>query len=472
MSRIKKCFKFCFKVTAIILLLLAAFIGYYSIDSDPPDLSEFNVEYPEVPKEENLFYQLRVLSLDLEALFDWKDGQLSMGNLPKDYDAFYINTQDLYNRIDKCLELKVYVQGAGMEVGKTKFNDVGILRKVSWLLQVRLLRAVKQGEQRLFWQYAQQYQNYLGKVSQWPRSLMSYLVAKSSRVGFLRLLNFTISHRSEDWIDDQNIALLQRVNEDLIFVRALKGEAHFVGESQEPYTKETAKQLDFILGPKGFYTKLYNFSKFPYSYRANKTHRLCVQFYDVEIKKYQSLDFFPSYRTEEAFDFNTRFYEPNAVGKALFSVAGPAIKNTVKKVFEQKTYWQLLVLKTLCKRYEKKHGSLPNDLSHILESHMDVNDIDLFTGGKVKYDQKKRIVYSLGYESDQAKKEMEDSPFCKMINDDLDELIDSVDWDEVKAQKDDQEPQLSSWARFVVDYQSFKDTAGLSSLDSKIWVRL
>ena len=450
----------------LLLLYVILFVGYHSFDTSEPDLSDFVVDYPKVSDEENLAFQLRKLDPEIQALFKG-DGILSVESLPKNYENFEKQTAELYKKIDKALNSKVYLAEPQLDPKQMDMKPLITIFKLRDLLKIRVLRSVYQGDFVQVKKYLNQYRQLIIHVSEWPRNLIEYSTSIGGRSGYLDLLNF-VQEIKPEWHFDESF-LFNPEYEFLYFARGIKAEVNQAFfKSGLMIDKKTAEVLDAFVGPAGYHMKLYQRSKVPYLYRPHKTQKLILDFYNKEISKFEKLQFFTDYEVKEEFDFDAHFYQPNAVGKAYMNMFGDTIKSTVSKVYKLKVYNQLLMLKLLFKGFEEEHGELPITLGQLDAQGL---LLDLFNGEALQYDAKKRMIVSMGDQSKDIDELIEQSPVFSKMTEDLNNMLDDIETNGF-TDSELEEPALSPWEKFIEGYNEFDFSKGFKSEDPYIVIYL
>lgn len=92
------------------------------------------------------------------------------------------------------------------------------------------------------------------------------------------------------------------------------------------------------------------------------------------------------------------FFTPNAIGKVIHDVNAATADSASVKRCNENTLLEATRLLTGLKAFRQDKGLLPGSLDELVPTYLDDMPLDPFSGHEFKYDQIKRIIYSVGQE--------------------------------------------------------------------------
>ena len=457
MSKIKKFIKFCFKATAIILLLLAAFIGYHSIDSDPPDLSEFNQPVLQLKDSENLAMKLNNVEKDLESVREFESWNWSV-KLPLDRKAFVEEKSEEMERLSGLKSISYFLP---QKLGELKLGpEYKNLRNYYQLYRYEMFSELLKSKEEIQVEKLFKFTLLLDQKRFYVNSLFSKIIKDTVYKDYFRDLAFMLEFR--DWKEEDLLLiysfLTKQIPDDQELVEVLRYEMkdnlESLGHKQLKALFEQLNSFD----DRAVYRACSKMLEYNYFYQKNTTLQSLVDMHDSFSQgindNYSSLNLAVIQPRPEVFE---ELYKPNSVGRIVVSLLmKSSFRSTVERHYEGKVMLELLKASVLAKIFEKRQGKRINTLEDLKKIDASFLAKDYLAGCSLVFDREKRVVYSLGVDGsdDKAKWKQYSSGFKEEL----------------------QESELSdgneAWCKILLSYDDFLTSGFMTRISPDFAIQL
>lgn len=388
--------KFFIYLFVIIITLLLTIVGllYADIwDIEPPDVSDLEIKYVEVPPEDNAFTYLKQASESIKMSDEEYDKLQDMLNSNKTNDQFCLKFIEENEVVIKLLKTAAECEKFYLPKAKTStdFFETFGLKTLQLYSLLRVWTQFNGGDLPLKLSKVL----VLGRQGTPISVMMGHLCLKKSindLTGKLCLIDNSHLRRTYALFDDVDFITIRDAyidslkNENRNFGKILDG----LGTSGNKYISgaELLAQEENNLG--GLYD-------FPYLFHYNRTKLLnaqIVRHHMTHLKKTQFIesDFFLKMRKKHIKSYPS----PNCVGNIVVLAYGRCFDSVVKKYFETCFWLDSVKSSIACELYRRKHGELPESLDVLVPDFLENVPNDPFDGKPLRYSKEKKIIYSVG----------------------------------------------------------------------------
>ena len=394
------------KAFSIVSLFLALTAGIYialnSGDLPPPDVSDLQVPYPNVPDEENAYtlYAEAAPALDIED--EVLDAiQSDPGESFEDPQA----VEELLKRFDVPLEKMA--KGARRErcifprpdaidtmlPSVTGFLTAGQL----WKAEVQV--ALERGELERAEASARNLLLFGQSVITEPETLIQYLIGNALLAYGFEAFELVVTHPkvTPETLKEMRhlLAMEDLLNEALS--QAMKAEYNFFNIAMKSLTDMPEQEFgsDVIFD--------HVFARFfpGFFLKPNATRAVFAEYFRTSVsnvgKPYSDMTFGQAEQILSEVEHVRRFPPPpNFGGILLMRILLPAVDGVLLRYSELLGHSRALKTLIALRLYEKEHEELPSTLSGLLPGFLQEVPRDPFDGQPLRYDPERRIVWSVG----------------------------------------------------------------------------
>ncbi|MCK5027095.1 MAG: hypothetical protein KAS07_01620 [Candidatus Pacebacteria bacterium] len=425
----------------VLTLILPHVLGYFFPDIEEVDDIALKLEVVEIADEDNAYFDLMkaVEVLDLDDI----GNKIIKGEITDSVlieDLLTRNKETLYHF--QQASTKSYVNPKMIDPD-VPYMDVEIppLNKFRDIAQINILASTHYASQGLFEDSYNASITTLnvGDVIQHAsfQTFIENLVAKAMiSLGLEGLQESTISCPSKIHNLQEKISSLDKFyDSEEGTVLALKMEYLVSSEAIDSLADGT-----LVLDRSGSNTAKMN----KYYFQPNRTKQLFADFfqYAIEMKEDPSkpqldtwVDFIYEVEKKKDSSYITKLFSKNLAGKIVTSVVIVSHNNNTKDD-RIDVYVGATQLTLALRGYHQEHGELPLSLNALVPEYLTEIPSDPFSGGSIKYDPERKVVYSIGWnkiddggllEDEEYKDDVFSVDFEQVKNDLLDTISDTQD---------------------------------------------
>lgn len=386
----------------VLLLVFGVYIAMNSGDIPPPDVSDLEVPYPDIPDSENAYHVYREVVPELEfgaevdeVLQAFPEEKVEdVQAMEKILDQLERPLQRIGQaaRMERCVFPRPQSINA-MIPEVTGFLSAGKL----WSLEVRL--ALQQDDPVRAAEAAEDLIRVGKSVLSEPETLIQYLVGTAVLSQGLYATELILQHPvvKADTLKQLQHQLVMQALLDRSLELAMKSEYRFSALTIQHLLRERPDE------PSGLEALDISFGRFfpGYVLKPNTTRLLFAEYYRQGLpnigKPYSEMvlgveeEILPELQRARQFP-----PPPNLAGMLLGSIMLPAVDGVYGKYSQ--LLGQLRALQTVCalRRYEQQEGGLPSELSSLVPRYLDEVPADSFDGLPLRYDPERRLIWLIG----------------------------------------------------------------------------
>lgn len=391
----KKFFIRFFIIIVILVITVVTLLRADIWDIDLPDMSDLEINYVEVPSENNAYTYLKQAGETLKMTDDEYEKVENVLYTNEKDDEFCLTllekNKPVIALIKRAVECKFlhFPKADTYKQSLTNNESIGELISLNHLLNLRARFSFDDNLHLDFVRLITKMQN---------TTELGIIFCGISLKQTLRNLSIQFRKMNSTQISQAASALCDISQRDIksLYISALKFENYNfsqvtnVFENGDSEYVTLAELLDTCNSNSGFhgwhYLLQFNRSKLLYA----KVIRGYIKGINKSI--YEEND----YIHEMIKTFPIAYLRPNSLGKILVYTMVPCFNHIVASYFELNFWLDSAKCSIACERYRRKHGELPESLNVLVPEFLETVPNDPFDGKPIRYNKEKKIIYSVG----------------------------------------------------------------------------